>query len=156
MSATTTKSEYTCSACGQRVEWQSHEAAAAMSDHACRKPVAEAPKRGNKYHAEPVTIDGYRFASKAEGRRYEVLRLREKAGEITNLEVHPAFDLHVNEIKIGRYTADFRYIQHGFEHFGDVVEDVKSGPTRTREFKRTKKHLKAEYGIEIEEVIGND
>jgi hypothetical protein len=150
MSATATKPEYTCSACGQRVEWQSHEAAAAMSDHACRKPAAEAPKRGNKYHAEPVTIDGYRFASKAEGRRYEVLRLREKAGEITNLEVHPAFDLHVEGVKIGRYCSDFSY-REGEEQ---VVEDVKSGPTRTREFKRTKKHLKAEYGIEIEEVMG--
>lgn len=42
----------------------------------------------HKYHAKPTTVDGIRFASKAEARRYSELRLLEKAGEIKNLEAH--------------------------------------------------------------------
>ena len=57
--------------------------------------------------------------------------------EISNLELHPRYDLMVNGVKIGRYTADFRY-NKGNEV---VVEDVKSKPTKTRDYMLRKKIL---------------
>ncbi len=43
-----------------------------------------------KYRAQPTIVDGIRFHSKGEARRYQELRLLERAGEITNLELQPA------------------------------------------------------------------
>ena len=156
---------YTCDRCHKQVEWQSHEAAEARTDHRCGVIPNPGYKMGNpdrpgvrpnKYGAVRVEIDGYKFDSKAEAARYEDLKLREKAGELCALDVHPWWDLHVNDIKIGRFTADFKYWvksqgEQGAGH--TVVEDVKSTATRTREFKRTKKHMLAEYGIDIKEVL---
>ena len=113
----------------------------------------EAPR---KYRNKPVTVDGIRFASKAEARRYSELKLLEKAGQITDLELQPKFTLHVlgpyggalvgsELLAIGKYIADFRYL----EGAQDVVEDVKSGPTETALFKWKRKHFEAEYGIKL-------
>lgn len=84
-----------------------------------------------KFRAVPTTIDGVKFASKAEARHYSTLLLRLRAGEITELECHPSFAL-APKVKVGgqtvraiRYTADFRYLENGRR----IVEDVKSGPT---------------------------
>jgi hypothetical protein len=41
-------------------------------------------KIANKYRAQPVVIDGIRFASKKEGARYLELKLLERAGKIKN------------------------------------------------------------------------
>lgn len=51
-------------------------------------------------------------------------------------------------IRAIRYTADFSY------RFGGklVVEDVKSKPTRTKEYLRNKKMMRSKYGIDIQEV----
>ena len=40
----------------------------------------------SKYHAQPVEIDGVRFDSQKEARRYSELRLLERAGEIKDLQ----------------------------------------------------------------------
>jgi hypothetical protein len=104
----------------------------------------------SKYGNTRVEEDGYTFDSKAEHRRYQELKLMVAAGEIEGLFVHPPFDLHVNDVKIGRYTADFEYWDVVTGKL--VVEDVKSSATKTREYQRTKKHMKAQYGIEIVEV----
>ncbi len=86
----------------------------------------------NKYRARKVKMDGYTFDSKAEATRYAELKLMEKAGEISHLEIHPRFVLFP-VAKIGKkalpkiqYTADFAYIQNGKR----VVEDVKGMITR--------------------------
>jgi hypothetical protein len=103
-----------------------------------------------KYRAKPTTIDGIRFASKAEARRYQELKLLERAGEIHNLETHPKYTLSVNNQVICTYTADFRY-----EESGEViVEDVKSRPTMTPVYRLKKKLMKAIYNIDIKEVMG--
>jgi|TARA_Y100000033_G_C2690223_1_gene83364 hypothetical protein len=60
-----------------------------------------------------------------------------RAREISDLEVHPKFDLMVNGVKIGRYTADFRY-KKGSDV---IVEDVKSRATKTRDYVLRKKIL---------------
>jgi len=83
--------------------------------------------RTNKYGNKKVEIDGYKFDSKAEARRYQELKLLEKAGEITNLELQPKFELVPKTAKrrAVTYTADFAYWENG----RDVVEDVKSPAT---------------------------
>ena len=100
----------------------------------------------NKYGAVKVIIDGIKFDSKAEGRRYKTLKLLERAGEITNLELQPRYDLIINEIKCGFYKADFRYLQDNEL----VVEDVKG--VKTPVYNLKKKLIKAIYGIEILET----
>ena len=110
----------------------------------------ERPKR-NKYGVskkEDRTLDGIVFASKREMKRYKTLKALLDAGAIRDLELQPTFDLLVNGVKIGRYSADFRYtvVESGEQR----TEDVKG--MRTREFRRTKKHIRAQYGVEILEV----
>jgi hypothetical protein len=52
--------------------------------------------RRNKYGATKTTIDGITFDSKKEAQRYCELRLLQKAGEITHLELQPAFRLAID------------------------------------------------------------
>jgi len=57
---------------------------------------------------------------------------------ISELEIHPVYPLLVNGIKIGRYTADFKYKNKDGE---EIIEDVKSKITRTRDYILRKKIL---------------
>jgi hypothetical protein len=118
-------------------------------------------KRPHKYRAQPTVSDGIRFASKAESRRYQELKLLEKAGEIKELELQPKFPLSVpwyqghNNAVIGTYLADFRYFRRSRQKgygtaWKHVVEDVKGFKTPLYRWK--KKHVEAQYGLEITEV----
>lgn len=98
-------------------------------------------KARHKFFAKPVTIDGHRFASKAEGARYVELRLLEKAGEIRGLVLQPRFTLHVGRVLIGTYVADFAYEDAAGTR---VVEDVKGLDLPLGRWKR--KHFEAQYG----------
>ena len=91
----------------------------------------------NKYNAIKQTYNGEVFDSKKELKRYMELELLLRAKEITDLELHPKFDLIVNGVKIGRYTADFKY-KNGSDI---IVEDVKSKATKTRDYMLRKKIL---------------
>jgi len=103
----------------------------------------------SKYRSQPVIDpEAGRFDSKAEHRRYHILKLMERAGEIRNLERSPRFDLIVNGIKCGFYKADFAY----FKDQKRVIEDVKSEPTKTPVYRLKKKIVEALYGVEIVEV----
>lgn len=105
---------------------------------------AARPARANKYRARPTEVDGIRFASAAEARRYRDLKLLERAGEIAGLTLQPRFPLTVNgePVKIrstgypnGRaaeYRADFAYFRGGHR----VVEDVKGLDTPVSRLKR--------------------
>lgn len=128
-------------------------------------------KPRHKYGAKPTMVDGIRFASKKESRRYQELKLLEKAGELWDLELQPKFDLLVPSttgtvvgaskalvrqaetgsglIRIGRYTADFAYYDR---RDGRVIEDVKSRATATEAYRLRKKHVEAQYGVSIREV----
>ena len=100
----------------------------------------------NKYRAQPVRDeDGY-FASKKEHRQWQVLKLRERAGEISNLERQVRFRFEHNGIHICDYVADFVY----FEAMCRVVCDVKGFVTP--EFKLKAKMMKAFYNINVETV----
>jgi len=101
--------------------------------------------RANKYGNKKVEIDGYKFDSQAEARRYQELKLLEKAGKIKHLALQPKFEL-VPKTKKRRavtYTADFAYREiklimeydlisdttYGSPIWIEVVEDVKSPAT---------------------------
>jgi len=100
----------------------------------------------SKYNAKKCVIDGIKFDSLKEGRRYNQLKLMEKSGVITDLELQPKYDLIVNGVKVGFYKADFRYKASGKE----VVEDVKGMKTPIYNLK--KKMIKAIYGFDVFET----
>lgn len=100
----------------------------------------------SKYRSIPVEVDGIRFASKKEARRYQVLKARWDAGEIIGLVTQPRYVLKVNGEKVGTYVGDFLYIEDGRE----VLEDVKG--VRTPIYRLKKKLMKALYGIDILET----
>jgi Protein of unknown function (DUF1064) len=115
-------------------------------------PVRIAPR--SKFHAVPTWVDGIRFASAREARRYGELRLLERAGLIRDLTLQPAFELHATVWPapagpphvVGIYRADFAYVTET----GTVVEDAKG--VRTALYQWKKKHVEIEYGVRIVEV----
>jgi hypothetical protein len=89
-------------------------------------------RRAPKYSNTHVQSGGYAFDSKAEERRYHLLRLLERDGTIHDLRVHPVYELQPAFVTPGgrkvaaiSYEGDFAYIE------GDqpVVEDVKGVET---------------------------
>lgn len=103
------------------------------------------PKR-NKFGAVRTTVDGITFASKREAEVYAELKLRERAGEIIDLEPQPRFVLSAKPPVA--YVGDFRFIDRTS---GRVrVIDVKGRDTPASRIKRA--WLRQHYGIEVEIV----
>ena len=95
----------------------------------CPADIAIATEKRQKYNAKVKILDGIAFASSGEARMYQVLKLREIAGAITNLRLQPWYTLldgftgseGVKHRAI-RYRADFAYTDaDGME----VVADYK-------------------------------
>lgn len=104
-------------------------------------------RHASKYGNRRVEFDGHQFDSAAEARRYQELRLHERAGEIHDLELQPCFPVEINGRVICRYYADFRYATR----YGEtIVEDVKGA--RTDVYRLKKKMVEAAYSIVITEV----
>ena len=106
------------------------------------------PKR-SKYRNVPTVIDGIRFSSKREAAYYQELKLREKAGEVYEIEMQRRFALTApNGMLMATYVCDF--------HYFDAVEkrrrviDVKGKETDMFRLKR--KMMRAILGIEVEVV----
>lgn len=105
----------------------------------------------HKYSAVATEVDGQRFASKAEARRYQELRLLERTGAIQGLELQPSFllqesftDAAGTKHRAIHYVADFRYREAG----RIIVEDVKGMATET--FKIKAKLFRYKFrGIEL-------
>ncbi len=134
---------------------QISSAAGALASPSCISQRDPAP---TKYKNRKVYFDRIQFDSIRECERYKLLRECERIGTIRALVVHPVFPLIVAGVVIGRYTADFRYIDDtGLKTGGgnrEVVEDVKSPPTAKKEsFRRTVKIIKAQYGIDVRVVM---
>lgn len=110
----------------------------------------------SKYRNVPTVIDGIRFASKKEAKRWGELRLLEQAGEIQQLERQVRYSLDVDGQHICNYVCDFRYRElvegRPFDVNRLVIEDVKSRPTKTREYLIKKALMKAIHNIEIKEI----
>lgn len=118
----------------------------------------------HKYGAIRTEVDGVTFHSKKEAARYRELKVLERAGEIESLELQPVFPLRVTlttgtvrgALKatageaptLGKYVGDFRYFDLRQGRW--ITEDVKGFKTPLYRWKR--KHVEAQYGIEIVEV----
>lgn len=114
-------------------------------------------KRTSKYNNTKIEEDGIKFDSQKEYRRYKALKVLERAGQISNLKHHVAFEL-APQVKYStakkakpalRYEADFTYMENGKL----VVEDVKSKDVTAKDkVYIIKKHLMMwVHGIEIRE-----
>lgn len=122
---------------------------------------AQDPGKPMKYRNNPterVTASGavLRFDSQKEAGRYDQLILRQQAGEIRDLRLQVDFTLQEaytdqegRRIRAIRYRADFTYRERDGRL---VVEDVKSRPTRTREYLIKRKLMKERRGIDITEA----
>lgn len=94
------------------------------------------PKRLNKakYRSKLIIIDGIKFRSKKEARRYGELKLLLKAGFIIDLVLQPIFKFYVNGNLICKYVADFQYLVVGDDR--TTVEDTKGFKTTDYIIKR--------------------
>lgn len=132
---------------------------------------AQDPPKGRKYHNTPterVTEGGkvLHFDSQKEARRYDHLILQLRAGAIRDLRLQEDFtlqeaytDTEGNRVRAIRYRADFTYYRPAAGGtpktsvvWEKVVEDVKSRPTRTKEYLLKRKLMKDRFGIDITEV----
>lgn len=123
----------------------------------------------SKYRAKKVVVDGIKFDSKKEARRYGVLKAMEENGEIRNLELQVKFTLipsqyeyvaqygkkgqRIKDKKVlvereASYYADFVYCKDGRV----IVEDTKSNITKTPEYILKRKLMLHLFGIKISEV----
>lgn len=112
----------------------------------------------NKYRARRRTYNGIQFASIREMRRYKELLWLERAGEISDLETQPRYEIIPLQRKAdgsaeraAHYTADFQYKDKN----GDVVvEDVKSAATvRLTDYVLRRKLMLQVHGIEVKEIL---
>src|SRR3990172_4155666 len=98
-------------------------------------------------------VDGFVFQSGLEANRYAELKILEKAGEISDLQLQVPFSLSVNGVHICKYVADFVYrTGDGGRGMGEqVVEDAKG--RRTAVYSLKKNLMLAILGIEIIEIL---
>lgn len=95
----------------------------------------------NKYKNRKVTVDGVKFDSMKEARRYKELKLLERGGAITDLVLQPKFELiptikregHKTE-RVTYYIADFAYTDKRTGK--EIVEDVKGFKTDVYKLKK--------------------
>ena len=106
----------------------------------------------SKYGNRIVEYDGYKFDSQGESMRYYQLKMLQKAGKISGLQVHVPFELIPKDEKHRAiyYEADFVYIEDGQK----IVEDFKG--FRTDVYKIKKRMMKWLYGIDIKETSDKD
>lgn len=106
----------------------------------------------SKYHSKKTVIDGIKFDSKKEGKRFVELKAMEKAGIIQNLRLQVKFELIPKQKKSDgtteracSYIADFVYEKDGQE----IIEDTKGVLTDVYKIKRK---LMLQQGHEIKEI----
>lgn len=100
------------------------------------------PKKRAKYGNVRKVLDGIKFHSKGEAKRWAELKLLERAGQISNLERQVKMPLAAwgNPITIGHFVVDFRYIEHGvycYEDWKGYIPDLSAWKL---------KHFRAQYG----------
>jgi 5-keto 4-deoxyuronate isomerase len=124
-----------------------------MSNKIFLQDTVDKKKNNNRFSVSPVeerTMGGIVFASKKEMKRYAELRLLERAGEISDLELQPEFRVSINGQHYCTYTADFAYTEKG----GRVIEELKStGTAKDAAFRLRKKAAELYYGIKVKVII---
>lgn len=105
------------------------------------------PVKRSKYHAEHTVIDGIRFGSKLEARRYQELLLLMRAGKCWFIR-QPIFDLG------GGTTCRPDYLIVWTDALIDgvkvTIEDITGVVTKSKV--RNYKQLKAKYGVDVQIV----
>lgn len=108
--------------------------------------------RRSKYRSIKTTVDGITFDSKKEAKRYQELKLLQRANKIEDLRLQVPYVL-IDKSKYGRqikYIADFVYYDKELRQ--EVVEDTKSEATKTPVYRLKKRLLAEKYDIEIKEI----
>lgn len=112
-------------------------------------------KRGRVRGTQKTVVDGIKFDSKREAKRWSELQLLERAGEISNLQRQVPFPLFGRDDPIQtptgrqmRYIADFVYTDNRLSG-ATVVEDAKGWAT---DVYKIKKAILAAQGVEVKEV----
>ncbi len=115
-------------------------------------------KKPGRIKHDTINYDGKTFDSKAEYERYIELRIMEKQGLISGLNVHPEYEIIPRQLspagnvlfRAARYTADFSYVRDGKL----IVEDVKSEYTRLeKDYILRRKLMLYLNGIYVQEII---
>lgn len=94
----------------------------------------------SKYKSKKVVVDGIKFDSKREAKRYMELKILKKARLIKQLELQKTFELQPSFKKNGKtyrkitYKADFYYYDNQLKKY--VVEDTKGFKTETYKIKK--------------------
>lgn len=124
-----------------------------------REQVAKAvvsQQKKSKYGNVKTEVNGIKFDSQKEARRYQTLMLAQKSGLIRDLRLQHEFTLQEayttctgKRIRAIKYRADFTYYMVDGDSM--VIEDVKSKGTKTKEYE-LKKKLMADKGYTILEV----
>lgn len=103
----------------------------------------------SKFNNQKTEVDGILFDSRKEAKRYYELKLLQRAGEISNLQLQVKYELipkQANE-RACNYIADFVYQDKSGQI---VVEDVKG--RRTKEYVIKRKLMLYQHGIRVVEV----
>jgi hypothetical protein len=92
------------------------------------------------FDAKPIVVDGIRFASMREAKRYGELIWLQKARAICDLKLQPKFPCAVADMYgvlhvIGSYRGDFQYVVVATDRL--VVEDAKGARTPLYAWKKT-------------------
>lgn len=121
--------------------------------------VAPPPPKPRKFYNVPTVIDGIRFDSKSEAAYYmDVLKLREAAGDIRNLQRQVSFGINVLDRPVQRYRCDYWYYERippTVIEWRLVIADFKSPHGAKQDaWKRTQRLFAAAYGQEILEIVG--
>jgi len=112
-------------------------------------------KKGNRYGAIKVHVDGFKFDSKKEYKRYGQLKMLKKAGEITDFAMQVPFIYTHEGKKMFTYVSDFAVIHLDGTR---TIEDVKGFDRKTGKFRTTalfnlkKKLIEAQHKIVIKLV----
>ena len=108
-----------------------------------------------KYHNRKIIVDGIKFDSRLEARRYQELKTLERAGVIQALTLQPEFELQPAFKKNGKtyrriaYKADFSYFS--VKEGKVIIEDTKGFVTK--EYALKKKLFEYRYpDLTIKEV----
>ena len=109
----------------------------------------------SKYHNVKVEVDGIKFDSGREAKRYKALKELQRLGIISELRLQVPYELCPAQYVQGfngkqicarrsmKYIADFVYIRDGIE----IVGDAKG--MKTKEYIQKKNLMKRIYNIEI-------
>ena len=110
-----------------------------------------------KYHNVKVVVDGIKFDSGREAKRYKHLKELQRLGIISDLQLQVPYELCPAQYVQGfnkklicarrsmKYIADFVYVQDGIK----IVNDSKGA--KTKEYIQKKNLMKRIYNIEIKE-----